>query len=344
MELSIIIPAYNVEKYIEITLKSLINQTEKQFEVIIIDDGSTDNTLKIVNNIMAENQLINYKIIRQENGGVSLARNRGLNEASGKYVMFLDGDDYVADNLVETVYEYINKQAYDVICWGYNLVTEDKKTMQKYFAKYNFELEKMTGIEALNKLINNKRLSIWTGSAVYRRKFLSEHRFKYTEGCISGEDLEFTYKVLSQAHDIMFVNKILSYYVQRRGSITKSYNIKKLDAVYAMKRAYEYINSIDNNELKKIANAIREKMPMTHYLGNFNTCLSCLQQKGYSNKKCIDVLVNDIKGNYPEIEQEMYSLMKNYTGNDLELLIKVKAFLISPFLYNWLSKIKMKIN
>ena len=335
MKISIVIPAFNVENHIGNTLKSLINQTNKQFEAIIINDGSTDNTLKIAENIMSESDLINYKIISQENGGVSLARNRGLAHAIGKYVLFLDGDDYVASDFVETVFQYINQQEYDVICWAFDTVTEEEKSVQKYFDKYRNKILNMTGIEALTNIFNNY-MWICTSSAVYRREFLSEYDLKYTEGCVCGEDLELTFKALTRANNVIFIDKVLSYYVQRRGSITESYNIKRFDAVLAMERAFNYINKQIDIE--------KEELIIPHYLYHFSLLIKLLQQKGYSHKKCIKVLVSDLDQNYPGLRQEMLSMMKKYKGKDYKLLLKIKAFLISPFFYNFLLDVKIKLN
>jgi glycosyltransferase involved in cell wall biosynthesis len=147
--LSIIIPAFNIEKYIGVTLNSLLHQVDQDFEIIIVNDGSTDNTLKVVENIMCNSEFRNYKIINQQNSGVSTARNRGLAEAQGKYVYFLDGDDYVSNHMVSIVKKCIEDEDPDIIAWGYDTVREDKAIISHYFDKHNrIESElRMTGIE-----------------------------------------------------------------------------------------------------------------------------------------------------------------------------------------------------
>ena len=126
MKLSIIIPAYNVQNNIHNTLFSLLNQSNKNFEIILVNDGSTDNTLEVVERILSKNNLINYKIVNKENGGVSSARNVGILEAQGEYLYFLDGDDYVSPNMVSIVNSYIINNNYpDIIAWGYDNVDEN---------------------------------------------------------------------------------------------------------------------------------------------------------------------------------------------------------------------------
>ena len=96
MLVSVIIPAYNVESQIVRTLESLLNQREKQFEIIVVDDGSTDNTNQVAELMLNESKHKNFKIIKKKNGGVSSARNMGIRESNGEYLLFLDGDDYVS--------------------------------------------------------------------------------------------------------------------------------------------------------------------------------------------------------------------------------------------------------
>ncbi|MBR1609968.1 MAG: glycosyltransferase family 2 protein, partial [Methanobrevibacter sp.] len=102
-KVSVIVPVYNLSQYIGSTLDSIINQDFKSFELIVIDDGSTDDSLEIINEKLSKS-LISYKVIHQENSGVSSARNRGLKEAQGEYIVFVDGDDYITGNHLSELY------------------------------------------------------------------------------------------------------------------------------------------------------------------------------------------------------------------------------------------------
>lgn len=253
MKLSIIIPAYNVEKYILNTLNSLINQTKKEFEIIVVNDGSSDNTYLTTQMFFEESSFRNYKIINKENKGVSSARNRGLDEADGEYVLFLDADDYLLPSAVENILNIIeDTQKYDVICWGFDIVREDQSYLRKYFDCYEANLSSMSGEEALRSVTIKETLWICTGSAVYKKDFLNNFSLKYTEGCINGEDLEFTYKVLSKAKKVKFIKKVLTHYIMREGSISNSYNINKFDAVDAMVRACDFITKSDISSIRYI--------------------------------------------------------------------------------------------
>jgi len=343
MKLSIIIPAYNLEKYIKTTINSLIVQTEKQFEIIIVDDGSTDNTLKVIEEIIDESNLKNCIVIKKINGGVSSARNEGLRTASGKFVLFLDGDDYISEYLVENVYANIYNVETDIICWGYNLVDENALTIKNYFDIYHSKHKYMTGIEALNNIIYNKNMKIWTGSAVYRKAFLMQYNLKYTEGCANGEDQEFTIKSLARTSKVSFINKTLSYYVQRGTSISNSYNIKRFDIINVIKRICYYLDSIGNYELEKISIKIKNEFIIDNYLGNTESCLSCINMENGYKKSNYSVLYDDIEENYPGLNKKMNYNMKNYNGNNIKIWFKVKIFLISPLMYNWVLNFKNKI-
>jgi glycosyltransferase involved in cell wall biosynthesis len=343
MKLSIIIPAYNVEQYIKRTINSLSVQTKKQFEIIIVDDGSIDNTLKVIEETIIENNLNNCKVIIKKNGGVSSARNEGMREASGKYIMFLDGDDYVSIDFMENIYKFIDNKESDIICWGYNNVDENTTTIQNYFDIYNLKHESMAGIEALNNIFYYKNMWIFTGSVVYKKEFLMQYNLKYTEGCANGEDQEFTIKALCRASEVVFIDKILSYYVQRETSISNSYNIKRFDVVAAMKRVYKYIENIGDSKLEIIYTTIKNEHIVDHYIYNFDYCFSVIY-KNCTVKESFYKLYDDIEREYPNLNKEMISIMKNYKGNNIRMLFKVKIFLISPLMYIRILSLKNKIN
>src|SRR5471030_870825 len=104
INVSIITPVYNVERCIEKTINSIINQSSKNFELLLIDDGSKDRSIEIAENLLI-NSDVNYRIISQENGGVSVARNKGIKEAKGEYICFLDSDDYIHKEYIKLMYE-----------------------------------------------------------------------------------------------------------------------------------------------------------------------------------------------------------------------------------------------
>ncbi|MFN3692326.1 MAG: glycosyltransferase [Fervidobacterium sp.] len=240
--LTFVVPLYNIEKYISKTLNSLLVQTCKEFEIVIVDDGSTDNTYAVASDILKNSDFENYKIIQKENSGVSSARNVGIKEAQGKYVIFLDGDDYVSPNLVARLKEVTEKDQWEMICWKFQKVTEEGKLSGSQFNQEGLNEGKVyAGIDILEKILIERKFWVCTGSAAYLRSLLLEKSLYYDEKYHSGEDQNFTYKYLANVKHVYFIDEVLSYYVQRTGSVTYSANSKCFDAYLALMDAKEYL-------------------------------------------------------------------------------------------------------
>ncbi|NLZ38774.1 MAG: glycosyltransferase [Firmicutes bacterium] len=346
MKLSIIIPAYNVQNNIHNTLFSLLNQSNKNFEIILVNDGSTDNTLEVVERILSKNNLINYKIVNKENGGVSSARNVGILEAQGEYLYFLDGDDYVSPNMVSIVNSYIINNNYpDIIAWGYDNVDENGNVLREYFDRFDknkIKLQKMTGLEALENILLNKTFWIWTCSAVYKKELITYNNLFYSEGCSSGEDHEFIFKALSIAKEVIFVDKVLSFYVQREGSISNSYNIRRFDVVGALQRSANYIKINANDNI--LVDYLENNFLVDNFFYNFDSCLRYI----YSSKKLTSIVnfskasrfVNEIEIAYPGLTTKIKKkIIKSIKTAPLKVKIKCCCYLISPLLYIILTNI-----
>ena len=156
--LSIIIPVYNVADYVGKTLTSLEEQTNKNFELIIVDDGSIDSSLEVVRERLQAGNISRYSIIEQEKmQELVLHRNKGFEKAEGEYVLFLDGDDYIGSNLVERLSTVTRECSPDIICWGFDKVLKDGKSIDVYSLKYRNKPEvMMTGLEALTNMVVKK--------------------------------------------------------------------------------------------------------------------------------------------------------------------------------------------
>lgn len=323
MSVSIVVPMYNLEHYVTPLLHSLLEQSGKQFEVILVDDGSTDRTFEVVNSFLEQHPILRARLIRTANAGVSAARNTGLAAAAGDYVLFLDGDDYADSSLVHSIGSSAGAAKPDVICWGYNLVREDQSTI----VSFTSAASETTGSGALQNIFVHKSLRIWTGSIAFKRSFLLGHGIRYTERCVNGEDQEFIYKALSRADRVVSIPSVLSYYVQRTSSITGTYNVGKFDVVAAFKRVDEYFQAHPFNEAAAISELLMNREMTENYFYNLKTCLN--------GTAGVDIysLLQDIERTYPGLNQEMQHIMKHYQGDDRQLALQIKAFLISPPLY-----------
>lgn len=218
MDISVIIPVYNVEKYIRKCLESILKQTFLNIEILVINDGTKDNSIKIVKEYMDDKRI---KVIEKENGGLSSARNVGIKEAKGKYIYFIDSDDWAEEDILEILYKD-NKEE-DIIFTNYiyyNDITgkERKKT-------YKFP-DKLTTKEGKYFFYNDAEVLVW--NRLYKREFLIKNELFFKEGIIH-EDEEFSFKTLMLADKVKYVESYRFYYrTSREGSITYKPNYPKI--------------------------------------------------------------------------------------------------------------------
>ncbi len=216
--ISIVVAIYNIESYIADCIKSCINQqdaVEASYEIIIVNDGSTDNSLRLAE--AAIKGVKNARIITQENAGVSVARNTGIDQAKGDYLWFVDGDDKLEPHAVRTLLDEINKTACDIYIFNYEAFNSEGVVETSHFLRYD---EPLTG-----KYINEglgRRLPSLVWSAIYRRGFLKLNKLYFTPG-IRHEDDEFTLRVNYLAESILILDECLYQY---RVSLSNSFMSK----------------------------------------------------------------------------------------------------------------------
>ena len=166
--LSVIVPVYNTSKYIEKCLDSIANQTIKNIEIIIVNDGSEDNSETVIKHWMDNNKKINVKYLKKENGGLSDARNFGVLYASGRYISFIDSDDYIDEKLFENLKKYMEDNI-DLIKFKMRTVNEDGQEIEKLDGPV---FEKCTGGEAFEKLCTEDKFIDPACIYLYKRVFL----------------------------------------------------------------------------------------------------------------------------------------------------------------------------
>ena len=224
-KVSIIVPVYNVGKYLLDCIKSLIKQTYKNIEVILVDDGSVDKSSAICDEYAEIDSRI--KVIHKQNGGLSSARNAGLTVASGDYVMFVDGDDYLALNTVEIIINLALKNDVDLIQFDY-LETNEEYNNNINNDTYNYEIISDT------KLMFQKLYAIGGAAASACTKFYKKELFcdlSFREGIIH-EDEYFTTRLLQKVKNAIYINNKLYFYVMRQNSIVKSsFSPKRFDSL-----------------------------------------------------------------------------------------------------------------
>ncbi len=219
--LSIIIPVYNVEKYLETCLTSLINQTIRDLEIICIDDGSTDNSLKILSDFAQKDSRI--KVYTQENSKQGTARNNGIKAAQGEYIGFVDPDDYVDIDFFEKLYYAAKKSESDIASAS---IIKHKKNYTKYILKYN-QTKTAKNISDKIKLCSDRTNRFFNSvNKIYRTSFVKNNNIFFPEQRLH-EDVEFAVKAIYYANQIISVPNTLYHYVQRPDSTCNSKELKE---------------------------------------------------------------------------------------------------------------------
>lgn len=239
-EISIIVPVYNVEHYLENCIESILNQTFKDFELILVDDGSTDNSGKICD--IYEKKDSRIKVIHKNNGGLSSARNTGLDIACGKYVGFIDSDDSIHPRMYEMLYDLIKKYESDISCCNYKKIYDIFK--DEYENVNSLEVIEMSNIEAIKNLYDKEigvKLVI-ACNKLYRKNLFDNIRYKVGR---LHEDEFMAHRILYNSKKITYVDNELYYYLQREGSIMskKSYK-RKVDALLSKSDRMRFCNKV----------------------------------------------------------------------------------------------------
>lgn len=227
-KVSIIVPVYNVEKYLEKCLKSLISQSYKNIEIILIDDGSKDNSGRICDEYKRKDSRI--KVIHKENAGVSEARNSGIQKATGKYLCFVDADDFVMDNYVEYMHQLIVKDSSDIaICTKMFSNFNEKQTSEEV-------IENLDGENAIIRILNY-RMPIGVYSRIFKKDLIEDNRIRFLKDIYMGEGFNFNVACFQKAKKVIVSNYKVYYYRRNNAtSATTKFSIKKCEnSLYAMK-------------------------------------------------------------------------------------------------------------
>lgn len=261
-KVSIILPVYNLENRIEKTLNSILSQTFYDYEIIVIDDCSSDGSAEVIKRFFMKNPTIRHKLLKhEENRGVSAARNNGIKEASGEYVIFWDGDDLARKNFVSDLYLKAteNGNLYDIIMSGHTEINENKGKEKIYRIPIRSTKGKSPQQIAALKILG--RIKTHMCSSIYRRSFLEISELKFFPGCCAGEDVEFAIKSLVRSCNTGFLEKNdYIYIVHGKKGIIEDYDsrLKKIrrysDNTMAHIRTTEYISKFTEDSYLKFIN------------------------------------------------------------------------------------------
>lgn len=225
MKYSVIMPTYNSEKYVANAIESVLSQTYTDFELIIVDDGSTDLTLNICNSYV--NQDSRIKVYRKNNGGCCSARNYGLNQAQGDWISFCDNDDTFEPDLLQATFSYIADDV-DVIKFNFRTFVDSKEIQNR---DYKFQRIK-SGAERYDyDGVRKTNDAVWNG--VYRKQFLLNNRIEFDENMrFGGEDLNFSLQILNCSPAMVVMNSVYyNWYMRTEHSTSAKRNSNFCDAM-----------------------------------------------------------------------------------------------------------------
>lgn len=229
--ISVIVPIYNVEKYLDRCVDSIINQTYKNLEIILVDDGSPDNCPQMCDDYAKKDSRI--KVVHKENGGLSDARNAGMKVATGEYVSFIDSDDWIDLETFSLSMAKIKECNAQIV--AFNIINvSDKPFIPNLSNKYEV-VDSQTAIENTIDDINIKTV-VW--NKIYKRSTLQGLKFRKDK---INEDEFFTFYALSKAKKIVYLYRQCYYYYQRPGSIMSTYNLKRLDMLDGVKERMDFV-------------------------------------------------------------------------------------------------------
>lgn len=311
IKISVIIPVFNLEKIIQTTLDSVCNQSYKNFEIIIIDDGSTDNSINVIRKYF-KNKDVNYKLIVQSNKGVSSARNRGIEESTGDYVYFLDGDDYInKDTFMEFIKEIETTWA-DVLYCGYTTVDSNGNILARVDTKTK---KIMTGKEmALKMIYAHEYINMITG--MYKSSIIKKNKIRFDTNRKYAEDFTFTIKCLIASEKVKALEKNLTYYVRWMGSSTHIISLKILDRYFSHRETVKYIKeNYDINKYKDVIRAMEEYRIPISIIGIYtDLCKNRLYQKDINDfikdREVVKYLRNFKISNFKKSNLKYYLLSK----------------------------------
>lgn len=326
-KISVIVPIYKVENYLEKCLNSITNQTYKNLEIILIDDGSPDNCGEICERYALEDERI--KVIHKENGGLSAARNTGIDVSTGKYVVFVDSDDWIAEDYCEVLFDALVNNDADVAAVDYYMIDENEKIL-------NIDSQTDDGFsetviyeksEIIKEMLAYKTFKNFAWNKIYKTEMLRNNKFP--EG-VNYEDTIFTCDLLHKCSKIVFITKKCYYYLQRGNSITRMHTEKNM-CDFARSAEYRF-NKVCIMYPELETNNIYSLLTSTLALGS----MQASSEKRYrSVEEHIEGFIEIIKNYLMKNEDEILRLANDYQ--------KLSIYLIkynTELWYNFLEKRK----
>ena len=316
--ISVIVPIYKVEKYLKRCIDSIINQTYKNLQIILVDDGSPDRCGKICDEYSKKDKRI--KVIHKKNGGLSDARNKGLDVAEGKYIGFVDSDDYIDERMYEVLYNNLKDNNADLsICSIYEF-KNDKEIVEGYNKKQEILVYKKQ--EMFNKFYENLLRNVVAWNKLYKKELFENIRYPKGKAI---EDSAIIHYIINQCDNIVVSNLELYFYFQREESIIHAVNDKLLDELEFIYDKVKFFKE-NNYQNEKIYND-----NIGYYINKYIGLYTIFSEIHKINKN-----------NLAKHKKILRTIIKEYRYNSRKQKIKFNLFLIMPNIYCFIKKIKKK--
>ena len=297
IDISIIVPIYNASKYLKKCLDSLVNQTKKELEFILINDGSTDDSESIIKSYSDTR----IKYFKRSNHGIGKTRNFGINKSTGKYIMFLDSDDYLEENACEVLYEKIDKEKLDLVVCDFYRVVNDFNAIEKITSFKN------TSLKDNPNLLLNVNLAPW--NKIYRSDLIKNNNIKFIED-LKYEDAPFVALSLLKSKRIGKVDKPLIYYTIHEKSETTVRDERIFDIIKIVDIIRSYFK--DYSWSRDVVDTLTIKI-----LVNYNIQGRNIKDKDMGNK-FIDETFSYLEKNIPNYKSNIYFKERNMVKSFIE--------------------------
>ena len=303
-KVSVIVPVYNAGEYIFRCLNSIINQDFHDYELIIINDGSTDSSLEIIEDTLKDTT-IEYKILKQENQGVSQARNRGIDEARGEYLVFVDADDYVEKNHLSNLY---NGKS------DFSLTQFVKKNRDSTSNIYVYE-DKTIKTDDFIKMELQGKIPFHFAQLMYKTSIIKQNNIYFLKDVVYGEDTVFALEALIHGADIAVNNEITYYYMQNPSSAIQTSQYRRFEIVGIFEKLKEVYEKNNRNDLAEMITTSRIPRAIFANMNFF-----------FHNNYDFQETLNKMK------ELDLLTKLSKYHG-DFKFKLKIKLFLSNPKAY-----------
>ena len=304
INVSVIVPVFNNSQYIGETLDSIINQDFESFEIIIVDDGSTDNSLDIVREKLKETDIPN-KVIHQENQGVSSARNRGIDVSNGDYLVFVDADDIITPNHLSSLYDGKS---------DFSLTQLVKKEGENTSSPHTYSQDYISARQFIEMELK-MQIPFNFVQLMYNADIIKKNSIKFSSDYIYGEDTYFALMALSYGDKIAISNEITYYYIQHPASAIRTSEFRRFDIIKMFEELAEFYKKQGLDDLSNLI--VTSRIPKAIF-GNMNYF--------FYNSYDFDEVINKMR------EFDLLTKLSKFEG-DSKFKLKIKLFLLNPKIY-----------